>query len=207
MLRTMQMLLLAGALGGLAASPALAGPRGGGGGGGGPQMSGGHSFGGGGPTYYPRMAGPSHMGGPTHMSMGEGGRMYRSDMGGNRFYMRHGGDFRTHALAQPNGDFRRERFRGDHAFRGDRFDRRFGRFEDRDHRRFRFRNGPFIYFYNGWWYDEPWWTYDTAYVAGGGYGDAHVQWCVDHYRSYNPANNTFVSYSGDVRECVSPYGP
>jgi hypothetical protein len=190
-------------------------------------MSGGHSFsGGGGPTFYPRMAGPGHMSGPSHMSMGEGGRMYRSDMGGNRFYMRHSGDYpRTHALAQPNGgDFRRERFRGDRARfdrsdrfdrlhgdrarfdRSDRFDRRHARFDDGDHRRFRFRNGAFIYFYNGWWYDEPWWTYDTAYV-GGAYGDAHVQWCVNHYRSYNPANNTFVSYGGDVLECVSPYGP
>jgi len=215
MLRTMKVLLLAGALGGFAASPTLAQNARGGGGGGGPQMSAGGSHGigggGGGQVYYPRMAGPSQM------SMGGGGRMYRSDMGGNRPYMRWGGESpRMRGLAQPNGEFPRERFhRGDRFDRFgdnrrfDRFDRRHARFDDNGHfhKRFRFRNGAFIFFNNGWWYDEPWWTYDTAYYAGGGYGDAHVQWCIDHYRSYNPANNTFVSYGGDILECVSPYGP
>src|SRR5262245_3558145 len=115
MLRTMKVLLLAGALGGLAASLTLA-EMGRGGGGGGPNSV---SSGGGGATFYPRMAGPSHMAGPSRMSMGEGGRMYRSDMGGNHPFMRHGGDYpRMRALAQPNGEFPRERFH-----RGDRFDR------------------------------------------------------------------------------------
>ena len=52
-------------------------------------------------------------------------------------------------------------------------------------------------------------------IIGGGYGynggyhrsgNAHVEWCFDHYpNSYNPNNNTWVSYSGDVRSCRSPY--
>src|SRR5262245_23324479 len=230
MLKTMKVLLLAGVLGGMAASPTLAqnAGRGGGGGmgGGGGNFSGGsHGMGGGG-AIYPRMGG----GGGGH-SFGDSGRSFGGPGGG--VYMRRGGDFsrgdfsrqgfegrRMRALAQPGGDFPRERFRrgdcgrfvGDNDFRRfdrSRFDRRHGRFDDDGfhHRRFRNRNGAFVFFNNGWWYDEPWWTYDTAYVDGGGYGDAHVQWCINHYRSYNPANNTFVSYGGDVRECVSPYGP
>src|SRR5262245_14812877 len=221
MLKTMKVLLLAGVLGGLAASPTLAhtGPRGGGGGH--SMGSGGRSMGGGGASY-PRMGG-----GGGH-SFGNSGRSFGGPSG---VYMRRGGDFsrqarqggdfsrqgmgfenrRMRALAQPGGgDFPRERFRrgdrgrfvGDNDFRRfdrSRFDRRHGRFDDdgRHHRRFRHRTGAFVFFNNGWWYDDPWWTYDTAYVDTG-YGDAHVQWCIDHYRSYNPANNTFVSYGGDV---------
>jgi hypothetical protein len=216
MLKTMKVLLLAGVLGGLAASPTLAQSRGGPGGGqgmsgGGQGFSGGGRSLGGGGTVYPRMSGPSRM-----------------SMGGS---MRGGGDFprrsmrmdspRMRALARPGGaDFPRERFRrGDRPgkfvreddfrrFDRKRFDRRHSRFDDDDgrrHKRFRHRHGRFVHFFNGWWYAEPWWSYDTAYV--GLYGDAHVQWCINHYRSYNPDNNTFVSYSGEIRECVSPYGP
>ena len=36
-------------------------------------------------------------------------------------------------------------------------------------------------------------------------GSRHVRWCLDRYRSYDPASNTFVSYDGEVRRCVSPY--
>jgi len=39
----------------------------------------------------------------------------------------------------------------------------------------------------------------------GGWGRRHVEWCFNHYRSYNPRNNTWVSYSGEVRQCISPY--
>jgi BA14K-like protein len=33
----------------------------------------------------------------------------------------------------------------------------------------------------------------------------HVDWCRDRYRSYNPRTNTWLSYSGQYRQCVSPY--
>lgn len=36
-------------------------------------------------------------------------------------------------------------------------------------------------------------------------GNRHVRWCLDRYRSYDPGTNTFVSYDGDVRRCISPY--
>ncbi|QND55814.1 BA14K family protein [Mesorhizobium huakuii] len=34
---------------------------------------------------------------------------------------------------------------------------------------------------------------------------AHVSWCADRYRSYNPDDNSYTSYSGQQRPCVSPY--
>jgi hypothetical protein len=34
---------------------------------------------------------------------------------------------------------------------------------------------------------------------------AHVAWCADRYRSYNPDDNSYRSYSGQQRPCVSPY--
>lgn len=35
--------------------------------------------------------------------------------------------------------------------------------------------------------------------------NAHVEWCLSRYRSYNPATNRFLSSSGYYRVCVSPY--
>lgn len=34
---------------------------------------------------------------------------------------------------------------------------------------------------------------------------AHVAWCSSQYRSYRPDDNSYISYSGEVRECISPY--
>ncbi|MGX5827874.1 BA14K family protein [Mesorhizobium sp. 43Arga] len=34
---------------------------------------------------------------------------------------------------------------------------------------------------------------------------AHVGWCTNRYRSYNPDDNSYMSYSGQQRPCVSPY--
>ncbi|MEO5324044.1 BA14K family protein [Mesorhizobium sp. CC13] len=35
--------------------------------------------------------------------------------------------------------------------------------------------------------------------------DAQVEWCSSRYRSYRPSDNSYLSYSGRRRECVSPY--
>ncbi|KQV33020.1 BA14K family protein [Rhizobium sp. Root1204] len=35
---------------------------------------------------------------------------------------------------------------------------------------------------------------------------AHLQWCVERYRSFDPATNSYRSYSGETRTCRSPYG-
>ena len=75
------------------------------------------------------------------------------------------------------------------------------------------------YRHGGFYYEHPWWLF-PAVGAGiaigaatsydgyhhGGRASRHVRWCLDHYRSYNPRTNTWVSYSGNVRQCVSPYG-
>ncbi|MER9328704.1 BA14K family protein [Mesorhizobium sp. M0488] len=33
----------------------------------------------------------------------------------------------------------------------------------------------------------------------------HVRWCADRYRSYRPDDNSYLSYSGQQRPCISPY--
>jgi len=75
------------------------------------------------------------------------------------------------------------------------------------------------YRHGGYYYENPWWLFPMvgagiaigaagAYADGhDGYGSRHVAWCLDRYRSYNPRYNTWVSYSGNVRQCISPYGP
>ncbi|MFB2553303.1 BA14K family protein [Ensifer soli] len=37
-----------------------------------------------------------------------------------------------------------------------------------------------------------------------GYG-AHVRWCLNRYRSYDPATNRYLAYAGVYRACRSPY--
>lgn len=33
----------------------------------------------------------------------------------------------------------------------------------------------------------------------------HVRWCLNRYRSYSPATNTYIGYDGFEHRCVSPY--
>jgi hypothetical protein len=88
----------------------------------------------------------------------------------------------------------------------------------RDGRRCSKRFGNCRHFHDGFYYETPWWT--LPLIVGGSIaasrdyddddydvavGSSHVEWCLDRYRSYNPRTNTWVSYSGEVRECVSPY--
>jgi hypothetical protein len=70
------------------------------------------------------------------------------------------------------------------------------------------------YRYGNFFYENPWWILPMvgagiAIGASGndGYGSRHVEWCLNRYRSYNVRTNTWVSYSGRVNQCVSPYGP
>ena len=86
---------------------------------------------------------------------------------------------------------------------------------DRDGQRCSKRFGNCRHYHRGHYYETPWWTLPLI-IGGsiaaqnnyddGGYGSRHVEWCLDRYRSYNPRNNTWVSYSGNVNECNSPYG-
>ncbi|RVD72112.1 BA14K family protein [Mesorhizobium sp. M4A.F.Ca.ET.029.04.2.1] len=34
---------------------------------------------------------------------------------------------------------------------------------------------------------------------------AHLEWCASRYRSYRPDDNSYRSYSGEQRRCISPY--
>jgi hypothetical protein len=34
---------------------------------------------------------------------------------------------------------------------------------------------------------------------------AHIDWCTKRYRSYNPATDTYITYSLNERPCVSPF--
>lgn len=34
---------------------------------------------------------------------------------------------------------------------------------------------------------------------------AHVEWCASRYRSYRPDDNSYRSYGGEQRPCISPY--
>jgi hypothetical protein len=87
-----------------------------------------------------------------------------------------------------------------------------------------YRRGECRHFYRGFYYETPWWTLPFAaddtigsrrYYEGdedyfdddddSGWSNSHVEWCLKRYRSYNPRNNTWVSYSGRVRECISPF--
>jgi BA14K-like protein len=78
--------------------------------------------------------------------------------------------------------------------------------------RYRYRHGPYRYYRHGYWYDTPWWTLAIpfglatgAIIAGSNNGSAHVRWCSERYRSYNPRTNTWVGNSGRVYQCNSPY--
>lgn len=85
----------------------------------------------------------------------------------------------------------------------------------RDGNRCRVRGGNCRHYYRGYYYSSPWWTLPLVgaaivlstpgrIVVGGG-GSAHVRWCRNQYRSYVARTNTWVSYSGEVRQCRSPY--
>ncbi|WP_210245724.1 BA14K family protein [Ciceribacter naphthalenivorans] len=34
---------------------------------------------------------------------------------------------------------------------------------------------------------------------------AHVRWCMNRYRSYNPRTNTYLGFDGRYHRCRSPY--
>ncbi len=63
---------------------------------------------------------------------------------------------------------------------------------------------PWYGYYNG----DMWWDLDLDLTPDRrGYSSRHVAWCKKRYRSYNVRTNTWVAYSGRVRQCISPYGP
>ena len=58
--------------------------------------------------------------------------------------------------------------------------------------------------YGGYnYYDDGYDDYDG--YDGGGLSSRHIRYCLNKYQSYNLRNNTWVSFSGRVRQCRSPY--
>ena len=65
--------------------------------------------------------------------------------------------------------------------------------------------------YNGFWFPAA--AFFGAVIisqaldgrrVGNGY-NAHVEWCLNRYRSYRISSNTFQPYNGGRRICYSPY--
>jgi hypothetical protein len=49
---------------------------------------------------------------------------------------------------------------------------------------------------------------DDYYYPSYGYGyaeEAHVQWCFDHYRTYNPRTNSYIGSDGYRHACIGRY--
>ena len=83
----------------------------------------------------------------------------------------------------------------------------------RDYPRYPYRTPTYRYYYDGGWYTAPWWLgfgpfsfgFGTPYYSGN--WDAHVQWCLNRYRSYDPRSDSFLGYDGLRHRCRSPYRP
>ena len=81
--------------------------------------------------------------------------------------------------------------------------------------RYRYRRPGYSHFYGGYYYATPWWIGPSVYVAPRPfyvppppvYDDRsdHVDWCLDHYRSYDPRSDTYLGYDGYRHRCISPY--
>jgi hypothetical protein len=55
-------------------------------------------------------------------------------------------------------------------------------------------------YYGDDYYDD----YDD-YDDYDGLSSRHIRYCLNKYRSYNPRTNLWVSFSGRVKQCYSPY--
>jgi hypothetical protein len=101
-----------------------------------------------------------------------------------------------------------------------RYSRRDGRRHYDRHRhgpRYSYRRPGFHYYYGGHYYASPWWVGPSIGFGitvpgvtlglGGGYGgrSAHVQWCLNRYRTYDPATDTYIPRVGQRAYCNSPY--
>lgn len=96
-----------------------------------------------------------------------------------------------------------------HGRRQGGFERRGDSYYYHGHRGYRHRRAGYRQ-HNGYWFPP------AAFVAGaiiggalsGGAaprGNAHVQWCANHYRSYRASDDTFQPYNGPRQRCASPY--
>jgi len=86
-----------------------------------------------------------------------------------------------------------------------------------DYRGYRYYRHGYRRHNDGWWY--PLAAFGAGAIIGGAiasppppvyrvpaYGNSHVQWCYNRYRSYRASDNTFQPYNGPRQQCYSPYG-
>jgi hypothetical protein len=86
--------------------------------------------------------------------------------------------------------------------------RRFsGRHPYWQHRHYRNRRPGFHFYFGGWWYAQPWWRTTPPPLLPEARGSAHISWCLNRYRSYNPATDMFFGFDGRYHRCRSPYRP
>lgn len=80
--------------------------------------------------------------------------------------------------------------------------------------RYSYRRPGFHYYHAGYYYSSPWWigpsigfalTVPSVTLGLGGGWSAHVDWCLNRYRSYDPASDTFLGYDGYRHRCNSPF--
>lgn len=71
--------------------------------------------------------------------------------------------------------------------------------------RYRYRYPGYNYYYGGFWYGSPWWLNNYNYNYYPAPRSAHVRWCMNRYRTYNPQTNTFRGNDGRLHRCNSPY--
>lgn len=120
-----------------------------------------------------------------------------------------GGHFAGHSMQMHSGpsghmafaDHRGGRnfdMRGGHAFFHDHHD---------FHRHFHDFDDDFVpgAFFAGTLFGSSYYGPTYSYVEPS-YGNAHVQWCYNRYRSYRVYDNTFQPYNGPRLQCYSPYG-
>lgn len=69
---------------------------------------------------------------------------------------------------------------------------------------------PGYRYHRGWWF--PLAAFGAGAIIGGAiaqppvrYGNRHVEWCYNRYRSYRAYDNTYQPYNGPRRQCYSPY--
>jgi len=68
--------------------------------------------------------------------------------------------------------------------------------------RYKHRRPGFRFYFGGYWYSNPWWSYS---VPRRYYVNRHVEWCLGRYRSYNPRTDMYLGYDGHYHRCRSPY--
>lgn len=78
----------------------------------------------------------------------------------------------------------------------------------RDGRRCSSRRDNCRHYYQGFYYESPWWIVPGIVIQNDmnhHNGNRHIRWCKAHYPNYRARTNTWISMSGKVHRCNGPY--